>query len=96
MNQYNLGQYCRTSHKVVGARWHDEKACWQLDVEDLTSQRVFHDECDILINASGILNHWRWPAIPGLDNYRGKLVHSADWDDSINLEGANVGLIGNG
>ena len=54
------------------------------------------DSCDVLINAGGYLNEWRWPKIPGLHNYKGKLLHSANWDDTVSLEGKNIGLIGNG
>jgi cation diffusion facilitator CzcD-associated flavoprotein CzcO len=55
-----------------------------------------NDHCDILVNASGILNNWQWPAIPGIDKYKGTLLHTANWDDNIDLTGRNVGLIGNG
>lgn len=42
------------------------------------------------------MNAWRWPAIPGLDKYKGTLLHTANWDDNVNLTGKHVGLIGNG
>lgn len=96
MNEHGLGKYCKTNHKVIGARWNESKSHWEVQVEDLTRGQVSEVECDILINASGILNHWRWPAIPGLDTYKGKLLHSASWDESLDLSGKNVGLIGNG
>lgn len=57
---------------------------------------VVKDYCDILVNASGILNNWQWPAIKGLDRYKGKLLHTANWDEDVQLEGKHVGLIGNG
>ncbi|KAJ2893748.1 hypothetical protein MKZ38_008285 [Zalerion maritima] len=50
----------------------------------------------VLVNASGILNAWRYPAIPGIDSFRGTLVHSAAWPENLDLEGKVVGLIGNG
>lgn len=46
--------------------------------------------------SSGILNNWKWPAIPGLHNYQGTLLHTANWDENIDLTGKHVGLIGNG
>ena len=57
---------------------------------------VSHDEADILINGSGILNKWRWPGIDGLNNYKGKLLHSAHWDSSYDWAGKSVAVIGNG
>lgn len=39
------------------------------------------DKSDILIQATGALNNWRWPSIPGLHDFNGKLLHSASWDE---------------
>ena len=94
--KYGLDRYCKTNHKVCGAQWVESRGGWGVQVEDVTTGKIMHDQCDILINASGILNNWRWPAIQGLKNYKGKLLHSAAWDDSVDLRGKNVGLIGNG
>lgn len=80
----------------MGSQWDESDARWKVAVKDLVSGNVVHDECDILINAGGILNNWRWPAIPGLFDYKGKLLHTANWDESVDLTGKNVGLIGNG
>lgn len=59
-------------------------------------EKKIHDFCDVFINASGVLNNWRWPDVEGLDDYRGVLLHTANWDDDVQLEGKRVGLIGNG
>jgi cation diffusion facilitator CzcD-associated flavoprotein CzcO len=37
-----------------------------------------------------------WPEIPGLETFTGKRLHTARWDDSINLIGKRVGIIGTG
>ncbi|KAK4932062.1 hypothetical protein LTR66_016000, partial [Elasticomyces elasticus] len=94
--KYHLDQYTKTNHKSVGAQWDEKTAKWNVQIEDIVSGKIIEDSCDILINAGGILNAWRWPAIPGLKNYKGKLLHSANWDDTVDLTGQNVGLIGNG
>jgi cation diffusion facilitator CzcD-associated flavoprotein CzcO len=38
---------------------------------------------------------WKWPAIPGVEKFKNK-IHSAAWDDAIDLEDKVVGIIGNG
>lgn len=55
-------------------------------------------ECDVLINASGFFNNWKWPAIPGRESYQGNLLHSAAWpaDGDSAIDGKVVALIGNG
>ncbi|PGH19126.1 hypothetical protein AJ80_04204 [Polytolypa hystricis UAMH7299] len=94
--KYDLRKYCRVDHEVVGTAWDTNHNRWDVKVRDVNADRVFEDSCDILINAGGILNGWKWPAIPGLKNFRGTLLHSANYDESTDLRGKRVGLIGNG
>ncbi|GAW11751.1 hypothetical protein ANO14919_011010 [Xylariales sp. No.14919] len=94
--KYNLHQYIRLQHQVIGAYWNHEKGEYDLNIKDTANNLVINDHCHILINACGVLNNWRWPEIPGLDKYKGTLLHTADWDETVELEGKHVGLIGNG
>ena len=43
---------------------------------------MYQDECDIMIQATGALNNWKWPKITGLHDFKGKLMHSASWDEN--------------
>ncbi|KAF1959461.1 hypothetical protein CC80DRAFT_545846 [Byssothecium circinans] len=43
------------------------------------------DQCDMLINGAGFLNKWKWPAIEGLSDFTGELVHTAHRSDSYSL-----------
>ncbi|KZL80160.1 phenylacetone monooxygenase protein [Colletotrichum incanum] len=94
--KYSLYQYIKLQHQVIGAYWNSQNDGYDVHVKDATTGETFIDHCDILINAGGILNNWKWPAIPGLSKFKGILLHTANWDDSVSLEGKSVGLIGNG
>ncbi|KFZ13421.1 hypothetical protein V501_03716 [Pseudogymnoascus sp. VKM F-4519 (FW-2642)] len=94
--KYHLNEYIRGQHQVIGACWNNETAGYDVKIRDLRGGQEFSQHCDILINASGLLNNWKWPAIPGLDSYEGTLLHTSDWDENIDLTGKHVGLIGNG
>jgi cation diffusion facilitator CzcD-associated flavoprotein CzcO len=96
MVSQGLEKYCKTNHLVVGAQWDESCSKWKVQVNDVNTGRIIHDHCDIFINGSGVLNNWRWPAIPGIEKYRGSLLHSANWDPNLDLTGKIVGLIGNG
>ena len=65
-------------------------------MEDLTLRCTSEVQCDILINASGYLNHWEWPQIPGIKDFKGTLMHSANWKSEVELRDRKVALIGNG
>jgi 4-hydroxyacetophenone monooxygenase len=49
-----------------------------------------------VINAHGPVNRWHLPDIPGLDEFKGRAMHTANWDTSVDLTGKRVALVGTG
>lgn len=44
----------------------------------------------------GILNTWKWPEIEGLHDFKGPILHSANWDHSVDFKGKKAAVIGVG
>jgi cation diffusion facilitator CzcD-associated flavoprotein CzcO len=80
--------------KIVESVWDDTAGKWNIKLERNGQQ--FEDQADILLNATGFLNKWKWPDIPGLHSFNGQLVHSANWDVSLDWKDKRVAIIGNG
>jgi cation diffusion facilitator CzcD-associated flavoprotein CzcO len=55
-----------------------------------------HDEFDVVIAATGVLHHPRYPDIDGLDTFAGAMFHSSRWDHRVRIDGARIGIIGTG
>lgn len=51
---------------------------------------------EFLVSAVGQLNVPSWPSIDGLDDFAGRVMHSARWDWSYDFTGKRVAIIGNG
>jgi cyclohexanone monooxygenase len=64
---------------------------WHL-VTEHGDEEVF----DTVISATGVLHHVAIPDIDGLDSFAGNSFHTAQWDDSVDLTGKRVGIIGTG
>ncbi|OQV07306.1 hypothetical protein CLAIMM_11760 isoform 2 [Cladophialophora immunda] len=92
--KYNLDKYVSLKSKILETIWDDEAGQWKIKFD--ANGVVREDTADILVNGSGFLNKWKWPAIPGLHDFKGKLVHSANWDKDYSWEGKKVAVIGNG
>lgn len=80
--------------KVVSTIWDAWTGKWKIKVEQ--NGITVEDEAHVLINGSGILNRWRWPDINGLHSFKGKLMHTAAWDQSLDWTGKRVAIVGNG
>ncbi|KAK6384742.1 hypothetical protein LTS17_002305 [Exophiala oligosperma] len=59
-----------------------------------TAQRTA--TCKYLALAAGALHRTHRPDFPGLDNFGGKIYHTASWPDDIDLQGKRVAVIGAG
>lgn len=94
--KYGLHKFIKLSHRMQMARWSEKDGQWHVQVDDLATGETIQNSCHILIHAGGYLNKPSWPKIPGIDDYRGKKLHSADYDETISLQGKEVILIGNG
>ncbi|KAJ0306213.1 hypothetical protein COL516b_004667 [Colletotrichum fioriniae] len=92
----DLRRQIKTNHLVTGALWDEGAGRWTVRVKNLEDDVEFEDYCEFLLNASGILNNWKWPDIPGLHDFSGSLLHSADWDENFDWKGKRVAVIGNG
>ena len=49
-----------------------------------------------MIGATGVLTQPKPPEIAGLDDFRGTTMHTARWDDDVDLRGKRVAIIGTG
>ncbi|KAH0591669.1 hypothetical protein MHUMG1_10600 [Metarhizium humberi] len=92
--KYALHEPIQFNSKVISAVWDEDSSQWKIRVDQ--QGKIFETTADILINGSGILNQWRWPDIPGLHEFRGQLVHSADWKDDLDCTKKRIAIIGNG
>jgi len=95
VDHFDLAHHIEFETTVTRSAWSEQESKWLVNTE---CNGIVNKgrKADVLINAAGILNHYRYPDIPGLDSYRGRLIHTADWDHSVDLAGKRVSVIGAG
>ncbi|KAF2136375.1 uncharacterized protein K452DRAFT_259191, partial [Aplosporella prunicola CBS 121167] len=94
VKKWGLDEKVQFNSRIVEAVWAESVGKWRVKLEQ---NGVFkEDEADILVNGAGFLNKWKWPSIEGLSDFKGKLVHTANWDDSYDWSDKKVAVIGNG
>lgn len=88
VRKYHLGSYLRFGHEVTSARWKGGR--WLIT----TSQGAF--AARYLIAAVGALVEPSLPDIPGIETFRGTIMHSARWDQGWQAAGRRVAVVGTG
>ncbi|KAH7127790.1 putative MoxY [Dactylonectria estremocensis] len=93
---HNLERFVKYRHQVVGAEWLEDQAQWSITIQRLEDGTTFVHVADFFLNGGGHLNKWKWPQVRGLDDFQGPKVHSAAWDQSLDLTDKRVLVIGIG
>jgi 4-hydroxyacetophenone monooxygenase len=95
VSDHDIEQNIRYRTEVVRARFQTSDGKWHLDVRDADGhQRSM--SADVLISAVGMVNRPSIPPIPGLDEFPGPVMHTAAWDNSVDLAGRQIAVIGTG
>ncbi|KAL2823959.1 hypothetical protein BJY01DRAFT_256552 [Aspergillus pseudoustus] len=100
-SKYNLYPHIRFNTTVKEARWDDATRQWKVQVsvsgvKTSEFQSAYELTANILISGVGQLNLPRWPDLPGIDDFKGKSMHSARWDWTYDWSGKRIAVIGNG
>jgi cation diffusion facilitator CzcD-associated flavoprotein CzcO len=88
-DDHGVGPHVRFGDEVVRCTFDDGR--WHL-----TTDQGVQDEVDVVIAATGVLHHPKYPDIKGLDSFAPPMFHSARWDHDAVIDGARVGVIGTG
>ncbi|KAL2007466.1 hypothetical protein VTN00DRAFT_8904 [Thermoascus crustaceus] len=94
VRKWNLDDRVQFNSKVLEAIWDEDSGKWKLKIEQ--NGAIKEDEAEIFVNGAGFLNKWKWPEIKGLENFKGKRMHTASWDESYDWTNKRVAVIGNG
>ncbi|OJJ67303.1 hypothetical protein ASPBRDRAFT_136090 [Aspergillus brasiliensis CBS 101740] len=91
VGKHDLRKRIHFNAEMVAARWDDTAKEWRIQCQTGDIYRVRY-----LLTALGVLVKPKMPDIPGLESFKGQMVHTSAWDPSIQVENKRVGLIGVG
>jgi cation diffusion facilitator CzcD-associated flavoprotein CzcO/catechol 2,3-dioxygenase-like lactoylglutathione lyase family enzyme len=90
--RFGLTPHVELGTRIAAARFDAGDHSWVLTTADGRELRAAH-----VVWATGSLSSTQLPAIPGLDEYTGHIVHTAAWPDGgLDVSGLTVGVIGTG
>jgi 4-hydroxyacetophenone monooxygenase len=94
VRKHGVAENFRFNTRVTGLKWDGEAKRWEVTaqgpngIERMTARFV--------ISAIGLFGRAIPPKIPGLESFQGRLMHSAEWDESYDVTGKRVAVIGTG
>ncbi|KAH6988311.1 hypothetical protein BKA56DRAFT_477752 [Ilyonectria sp. MPI-CAGE-AT-0026] len=94
--RYDVYRFCKFNHTMTSAVWLEDIGKWEVTTHNSKTGEDVVDRSDVLLLGTGLLNKFSWPKIPGIEDFQGTKVHSANWDPSLDLKDREVALIGAG
>jgi cation diffusion facilitator CzcD-associated flavoprotein CzcO len=88
--KYGILPFIKFNHAVTEARWDDAAQLWHLQ----TPAGPY--TANVVIGAMGPLSEPQIPKLPGIENFKGKMFHSQQWDHDYELAGKRVAVVGTG
>ncbi|KAF2654527.1 cyclohexanone 1,2-monooxygenase [Lophiostoma macrostomum CBS 122681] len=94
--QYRIVEHVRFQSTVKKAEWDDDAKVWVVTVHDKKTKESVVRRAKILVSGVGSLSVPKKCEVKGVENFKGPLFHSAEWDHSFDWERKEVVVLGNG
>ena len=92
--KYNVDAFTSYSTAVDAMTWDESQQTWRIDLVTPSGPRT--DHAHFVINGHGVLNRPKVALFGGEENFQGKIMHTAEFDRGVEIEGKRVAVIGNG
>ena len=89
--QHGITPHIRCGTQLTEANFEETSGHWHLATA--AGQRL---RARFFVCSTGPLSQARFPDIPGLADFKGRLLHSARWEHGVDLAGQRVAVIGTG
>jgi cation diffusion facilitator CzcD-associated flavoprotein CzcO len=98
VQEHGIDRHIRFRHRVRRASWSSEQARWTVEVERGERGEVTRLTCGFLFVCSGYYDYAEGhaPAFPGMERFRGRIVHPQHWPEDLDYTGKRVVVIGSG
>ncbi|SEP45944.1 Predicted flavoprotein CzcO associated with the cation diffusion facilitator CzcD [Rhodospirillales bacterium URHD0017] len=97
-SDHGIDARIRYGHRVVAARWSTPDARWTVEIEQGPEKRKTRVTCGFLWMCSGYYDYAAGytPEFPGVERFKGRIVHPQKWTEDIDYKNKKVVVIGSG
>jgi monooxygenase len=95
--EYGIDKKIRFGHQVRRGLWSSRQAAWTVDAAG-PGGRSIRFTCNFLYMCSGYYDYAEgyMPGWPGMEQFRGSIVHPQKWPEDLTYQGKRVVVIGSG
>lgn len=90
-DDFDLRRHLMLGTSVRRLAWNEEAAQWEIELVGGGALTA-----DAVVSAVGLFGAARYPDIAGLGDFTGDLMHTSQWDATVDLTGKRVAVVGTG
>ena len=96
--EYQIDKLIRYHHRVRRASWSSQHARWTIEAEAGPDKSLVRLTCNFLYLCTGYYDYdsGYTPDWPGVERFRGTIVHPQKWPEDLDYSGKRVVVIGSG
>jgi len=97
-SEFGVDKMIRYGHRVRRASWSSDDTLWTVEAETGIEKRVVRLTCNFLYLCTGYYDYENGytPEWPGVEQFRGRIVHPQKWPEDLDCAGKRVVVIGSG
>ncbi|MBI1252504.1 MAG: SidA/IucD/PvdA family monooxygenase [Alphaproteobacteria bacterium] len=98
IEENDLARHIRYKHKVLSASWSSADNRWTVEAERTDTGERHAFTCNFLWMCQGYYKHDAgfMPEWPGMEDFKGTIVHAQTWPEGLDYKGKRVVVIGSG
>jgi monooxygenase len=95
---FGIGHKIKFGHRVVRASWSSADALWTVEAQVGPQKAIARYTCSFLYMCSGYYDYEQgyMPGWPGVECFRGRIVHPQHWPSDLDYSGRKIVIIGSG
>jgi len=95
-DEYGLRDHIRFNTMLTAARWDSNEGLWTVTVKSPAGEQQM--QAQILYMCTGYYRYSEgyMPDFPGMDRFKGPIIHPQKWPEDLDYKGKNVVVIGSG
>lgn len=98
IEENHLDQHIRYNHRVTTASWNSDDCTWTVAGTRSDTGAAVRFTCNFLWMCQGYYRHAEGytPDWPGMENFKGQIIHPQTWPEDLDYKDKNVLVIGSG
>ncbi|MEQ8653907.1 MAG: NAD(P)/FAD-dependent oxidoreductase [Kiloniellales bacterium] len=94
LEKAGVRRWCRFRHPVRWVSYNEDSGLFTVTAHDLKADRMYDEDYDHVICASGHFSTPNVPSFEGLANFNGRVLHAHDFRDALEFKNKDILIVG--